>query len=434
MVKSRLRKKLLNQLFFLEFQGQSFKASHAVEQECFAKLYQARILVNSGAYEVALPLLKQVLGTSEEYSFNDVAYLALRSLLHIYVNLGKKKEFAKASSQLKKISACMLADQESEKLILESTLELNSSVAARKKYLDRIDVILEEMHSLWINAQTYDTFDNYYRLSIWAQELKGNFQSIVELSDNSEDLLKTEKIHPQRFDHRFNKYIQVYAHLRAKKLEKGLQLAKSYEEAFNPSSNNWFAFMENYLLLALHSKRYTEAHYLLEKILSNPFFNKINKMAQERWYLFEAYVHFVDPLKKKPFKLQELVQNAPSYSKDKEGFNVAILILQVMYYLEKHEIETLEYRMEALKKYAHNHFKDSFSDRSRTFFRLLGVMVRTDFDPWETSKKSYYLYQKLQRIPTPGDAYAETEIIPYEHLWELILKMLHGLSKARAKA
>lgn len=431
MLKLRLRKKLMNQLFFLDFQGQSFKGSHAVEQDCFAKLYQGKVLINSGAYEVALPLLKYVLATSEEYHFNDITYLCLRSLLHIYVNLGEKNEFNKTNERLQIVSFSLRADQESERLFLESTIELRSSVAARKSYLNKIEEILQEMEVLWKEAQTYDTFDNYYRITVWAQELKGDFNRIIEITNDFEELLKSNKLKIERFDQRFNKYIQVYAHLRVKKLEEGLKLAAIYEPAFNPSSNNWFSFMENYVILALHAKKYLVAHNLLEKILANPFFLKINKMAQERWHLFEAYLHFVDPVKDKPLKWQELVQNSLTYSKDKEGYNVAILILQVMHCLDNQDMETLEYRMEALKKYAHKHFKDSFSERSRTFFKLLGVMARTDFDPWDTTKKSYYLFQKLQRIIPPGDAYAEIEIIPYEHLWELIIEKLHALEKTR---
>jgi hypothetical protein len=39
-------------------------------------------------------------------------------------------------------------------------------------------------------------------------------------------------------------------------------------------------------------------------------------------------------------------------------------------------------------------------------------------------KKGKYLYEKLQVISPPGEAYAEIEIIPYEHIWEMILDIL----------
>ncbi|WP_205503880.1 hypothetical protein [Rufibacter psychrotolerans] len=424
MIKSRLRKKLMNQLFFLDENPEGIPVSHAVEQACLAKFYQARILIDSGANDLALPILKQVLAKSTEYDFNYISSLCIRTLVQSYVNLKERSFFYKAVDQLNAVNEKLAADQESEMLFWQANIELSHSVAARKNFLKRLDEVLPKMKLLWEKAQTFESFNNYYRLFIWLHELTGDFEKIVLLTSMIENELQDNKVIQKRFDSRFNKFIQVYAHLRAKKLEEGMVLANKYLSSFNPSSNNWFAFMENYTLLAIHAKRYEAAHLLLHQVQTNPFIKKINKFAQERWVLMESYLHFVAPLKDQPLKWHTLAQNAPIYSKDKEGFNVAILILQVMYFLEIGDFEALEYRVESLKKYAQHHFKDSFSERSRIFFKLLNTLVRSDFDGGTTQKKGQYLYNKLQKTPPPGDAYAEIEIIPYEHLWELILEKI----------
>ncbi len=424
MVKSRLRKKLMNHLFFIDDKKDGLQTPHAIEQNCLAKFYQARILIDSGAYELALPLLKQALAKTLEYDFNFTSTLCLRLMVHSYVNLKERNLFYKTTSQLETLTKKLAADQESEMLFFEANIELSHSIAARKAYLKNIDHVLTKMNSIWVKAKTYETFNHYYKLSMWLHELTGNFDEIVTLTKLSEQILKEHQNVAKRFDHRYNQFIQVYAHLRSKRLEEGLELASNYITSFNPASNNWFAFMENYTLLAIHAKKYAAAHLLLHQVQTNPFIKKINKLAQERWALFEAYLHLVAPQTDQPLKWQNLVHNAPIYSKDKEGFNVAILILQVMYFLEIVDFEALEYRVESLKKYAQHHFKDSFSERSRIFFKLLTILVRANFDPAETQKKGNYLYNKLQKTIPPGDAYAEIEIVPYEHLWELILEKI----------
>ncbi|RNI24973.1 hypothetical protein [Rufibacter latericius] len=421
MVKSRLRKKLMNQLFLMDDRRDGLPVSHSVEQNCLAKFYQARVLMDAGGNDIALPILKQVLAKAVEYDFNYIVSLSLRLIMQACVNLKEKAFFYKALTQLNELSLKLTADQESELLFFQANIELSHSVVARKIYLKKIEEVLSKMFQLWQVAQTFETFHNYYRLSIWSHELTGEFDKIVELTKMSEKVLKEHNIVANRIDIRFNKFIQVYAHFRAKKLEEGLNLANSYLSYFSPSSNNWFAYMENYILLAIHAKKYEVGHMLLHQVQENPFIKKINKLAQERWSLIEAYLQFVSPQAGSPLKWQSFVQNAPSYSKDKEGFNVAILILQVMYFLDIVDYEALEYRVDSLKKYAQHHFKDSFSERSRIFFKLLTVLVRSNFEFATTQKKGQYLYNKLQRTPTPGDAYAEIEIIPYEHLWELVL-------------
>ncbi|WP_210489125.1 hypothetical protein [Rufibacter aurantiacus] len=424
MIKSRLRKKLMNQLFLMDDRREGLPASHSVEQNCLAKFYQARVLMDAGGNDIALPLLKQVLAKTVEYDFNYISSICLRLILQSCVNLKEKTFFYKALKQLNELAPKVTADQESELLFLQANIELSNSVVARKNYLKKIDEVLDKMLSLWQQALTFETFHNYYRLSIWSHELTGDFDKIVLVTNMSEKVLQEYKFVANRIDIRFNKFIQVYAHLRAKKLEEGLILANTYLPLFSTSSNNWFAYMENYTLLAIHAKKYEVAHMLLHQVQENPFIKKINKLAQERWTLLEAYLQFIAPQKESPLKWKSLVQNAPSYSKDKEGFNVAILILQVMYYLEIVDFEALEYRVDSLKKYAQHHFKDSFSERSRIFFKLLTVLVRSNFEYSTTHKKGHYLYHKLQKTPTPGDAYAEIEIIPYEHLWEFILERI----------
>jgi hypothetical protein len=51
MLKSRLRKKLLNHLFFLDFSGSRFKISHKYEQECLNLLHQSRMLIAKQTFE-----------------------------------------------------------------------------------------------------------------------------------------------------------------------------------------------------------------------------------------------------------------------------------------------------------------------------------------------------------------------------------------------
>ena len=115
----------------------------------------------------------------------------------------------------------------------------------------------------------------------------------------------------------------------------------------------------------------------------------------------------------------------PEYSKDKQGFNVTILILQYLYFLKRKDTDSLLHRIEAMRKYAGTHLKDNFSDRTKSLFKLLMLVVKEDFRATQCRKKGRYLYEKLQTISPPGDAYAEIEIIPFEHIWEIILDILN---------
>jgi uncharacterized coiled-coil protein SlyX len=71
-----------------------------------------------------------------------------------------------------------------------------------------------------------------------------------------------------------------------------------------------------------------------------------------------------------------------------------------------------------------NHFKENFSYRSRTFFKLINIVVENELNFKQVQLKSRYLVKKLSENQIVGNAYTELEIVPYEHLWDLLFSKL----------
>lgn len=426
MVRARLRKKLLNHLYFLNLNDSYLKVSYRADQECLNLIHQARILIKEGNYQISEKLLLNALKIAEDIELTSQAIAIIDLLRMCYVSLGNAHQFKKISKPLSHYKTIAEKEQEAEDLYFTVKLEVNSSVQAKKNFLPRLESIVSQLRQLWDEYRSFYLFELYYKTNIWYQELTNNFAQIIAIASETEELLEKGQLNDKRFDDRYNKYIKVYAYLRERRFEEGLEAAEQYTESFSRSSSNWFAFMENYFLLAMHAGKYHVANHIYNEVNNNAFFQKINRNARERWQLFRAYLYFISPSPEllKQFNYQHLMASVPEYSKDKEGFNVAILILQFLYFLKAREVEALLYRIESLKKYSGRHFKDSFSIRSQLFFKLLNVVIREDLDPDRCRRKGRALADKLAVTPAPGDAYAEIEIIPYEHLWEEILKML----------
>jgi hypothetical protein len=431
MLKSRLRKKLLNHLFFLDFSDERIKTSHRYEQESLSLLYQGRTLMNEGEHKISAKLLQNALNLASEAEITSIIISCLESLAINYSLTLRSNLFYKTRQELERYRQLASFEYEAEGLYYSAKLELNKSVMAKRKYLATMTKSIERLRALWEKTNSANIFEQYYILDIIKHELTGDFEEILKITAFSEKLLLQGKINKKRFDSRFNKYISVYAYLRVKDYEKGLAYAQANAQAFNRSTNNWFAFMENYLLLAMHAGRYELATKLFEEVSANSFFKKITPNAQERWMLYSSYLYFVNPskelLKKSAYK--KLLASIPEYSKDKQGFNVAILVLQFLYYLRAEDTDMLSYLIEGLKKYAGRHLQENFSKRSVYFFKLLMLVVKADLDYVESQKKGRVLYERLQATPVPGDAYAEIEIIPYEQLWTIVLKTLEELEQ-----
>ncbi|GAB3528148.1 hypothetical protein GCM10027443_05680 [Pontibacter brevis] len=425
MLKHRLKKKLYNHLLFLGYdKGASFGVEQK-EQEVMRLLFQAKVLLRKMEYGLAQNLSNKAYRLCIEYDFTDLAVssliisvncLAEESSLTSYVSMYETLQLYKNKEKL---------TQESLELFQIAKLNLRKSVKSRKAYLQNIPEVLNQLKSNWEQSGTFSAFNAYYKLYIWYNELIGDFQGIINITTHTFELIKEEKINAKRFDKRYNYYILVYAYLRNKEYDLGLKSAAAYKSNFEPGSLNWFSYMENYFLLAFHAKHYELSKLIITEVYSNSFFAKIFSSAKERWTLYGEYLNLLSSASNNQLpKSRFLMSSLPEYSKDKQGFNVAILILQFVYFLQKEDSEALLYRIESLKKYILTHLKDAFSLRSKTFLRLLILTVTEDFNAEDCKKKGQKLYQKLIETPPPGDAYAEIEIIPYEHLWEHILSIL----------
>ncbi|MEJ8803406.1 hypothetical protein [Pontibacter sp. H249] len=426
MLKHRVKKKLYNNLVLVNYQKLKVKSHVQNEQECYLLLHHANLFLKQIDYKLAELNAKKVISIANEYDFTSFKIAALEILLTCNSELGSYKSFKKNKLELDKVMFSKAFESRAVSLFQSISIKLNKSVKSRREYLPQLEKDLKKLEVLWGRCKTFNAFSAYYMAHIWYYELVGNFSKIVELTVLCEKLVERGEVNNKRFDASYNKFVLVYAHLKAAKYEKGLFYAEKFLAEFNSNTPNWFAYLENYFLLALHSQNYELATVLIDKVFANSFYSKIISSAKERWLLYQAYLSIINGnlyLKKvsNPYFI-----SLPEYSKDKQGFNVAILILQFFYFLQKKDIEALLYRIESLKKYIHTHLKDSFSLRSKLFLKLLILAVTEDFDPESIRKKGKKHFDKLTNTPTPGDAYAEIEIVPYEHLWQFILDVLES--------
>ncbi|QCR21705.1 hypothetical protein [Pontibacter sp. SGAir0037] len=424
MLKHRLKKKLYNKLFFVDFSKVKSKPFYEKEHECISLLLQARVLLRQNENELSSIIAKKAYNIAVEYDFTSFKAEALELILTWLTEKGDLKKFKITDKELRNVYQLISLEREAVGIYQLVMINTKKSIKSRKAFLPQLPSLISRTEQIWDQTKAYMAFNSYYRLFLLFNEFEGSFDKVIDLAIQAEEWLKEGKINTHRFDSRYNKFILVYSHLRAKNYEKGLEYAEQYLDEFDSRSRNWFAYMENYFLLALHARKYQIALNLLFRVNSNPSMSEITNAAKERWMLYRSYLDLVFPNQHMPQSISAFLSALPEYSKDKQGFNVAILIYQFILYLNKADIEGLIYRIESLKKYILTHLKDNFSLRSRLFLKLLMLTVTENYDPKQCRIKGQSLYQRLQHTPSPGDAYAEIEIIPYEYLWEHILSIL----------
>jgi hypothetical protein len=425
----RVQDKLLNHLFFLDHSDTRLFVARRYELECLDLLHKVTILYLEGEYVLSERLLRRCLRLAEKGEFTSYAEQASQRLVTLYASQRQQHKYALTVKYLYKIRQVLAYEQEAEQLAMQIRLTMTRSVAGRRTLLAKIGAYVHRAEQLQQKAHTFATYLALYRIRIVQAELTGEYTEIIRYTLAATKLLRQGKLNERRFDQRFNQFMSVYAHLRSRQYAAGLKLAEEYAADFHPTSNNWFYFYEHYILLALHAGDYEQALRLLHVVQKNPSFPKQRPAAQERWGLLQAYVEFVQPPDKIPVRRRSQLAifaalTVPEYARDKRGYNVAILIFQLLHYLRQRSLEPVLSRLERLRKYQQRHLRDAATLRSRLLLRLLLLLPEGEFNATLLVKRGQNLLTQLGQAPMVGEADAEIEIIPYEQVWTLVLDIL----------
>ena len=427
-LQSRVQVKMLNQLYFLDHSDPRHLVSRRYELECLDLLHKVSILYAEHEYKLSERLLLRCLRLAEAGEFTQYAVQSARLLRNLYAEQRRNIPYKRITKVLLRTQQVLAWEDEAEQLYFDIKLTLSGTVAARRAVLALLPDRIAQLEILNRRARSFTTFNILYRSRLAYEEQQGNYQEIIKVTAVASRRLRDGKLNARRFDIRFNHFMSIYAHLRGRQPVQGLQLAEQYSRDFHQSSNNWFYFEEHHVLLALHAQQYERARQQLLAISKSPAYPMQQATALQRWDLYRSYINFVLPpqrvLTARQRQVAQWVLQLPEYSRDKRGHNVAILVLQVLHFLRERRLEEVLTRLESLRKYQQRHLFEASMLRSRLFLRMLQVIVEKNFDAEKAAARGQTLLQQLKDTPPPGEAFAEVEIIPYEHLWALVLGLL----------
>jgi hypothetical protein len=430
-LKSRVQAKLLNHLYFLDHSDPLSLVSRRYQMACLDLLHKGIALYTEGDYVLGPRLLRRCLTEAQAGEFTPYAVQSARLLCTIYAQLNKPAAHRQTDLLLQESLRTQQLEDEAERLYTSTLLTMSGPVKGRRALLPLMPERVQQLEALHRRAKTFNTFLLLYRLRMMHAELLGDFAELIRLTNAAARQYRQGKLNTRRFDLRFNAFASITANLRGRQSTKGLRLAQEGIRLFSASSGNWFIFQENHVLLALHSKQYDYAQQLLQQVAQNPAAVKLRPADVERWDLYRRYTDFVAPPAQPAAALlpAKWALMLPEQSRDKSGLNVAILVLQLLHHLRQHNLDEALVRLERLRKYQQRHLHADSSPRSRLFLRLLRGLADTGFDPAKARKRGQATLETLNQTPNPGEAFAEVEIIPYEHLWELALQQLQATKR-----
>ncbi|MEM7550630.1 MAG: hypothetical protein AAF363_13190 [Bacteroidota bacterium] len=204
-IKNKLREKLLNHLFFLDYSKPSETLYKQIFYECTREAFQINVLMLEEEYELAYKKAQDTLSKAEEYELWNIAINCLAVIRQSYSESGNIKGVKETNHKIGLArEKANIIDQAKSKYYSIIT-ELNRSLTAQKKELENLpseikyfEELLEKNHLIQIELL-------YYNLKLLNNQFHKDFMANILLTDQIEkkylnrpvDLIKVY-LDPQR--------------------------------------------------------------------------------------------------------------------------------------------------------------------------------------------------------------------------------------------
>jgi hypothetical protein len=423
-LKMRLEEKLLNYLLYIECNEAEYKSGKKPLHKCEVQLYQARMLIRNGKLNMGERLLKKALRVAKEYEFNAIACQILELLLEVYTQTGSTTSYRQVKEVYVSLLETLSIEQQAAALFRDAKFMLVSAEVGAQT-LAAVSKVVSSLEALWKRTLSYTCFDYYYRLHVEELQLEGKYPQLVVLTMLSDEFIRDLKINSKRFDAGHNHTLHVYALFRTNDIVGGLTLARKGQSLFAYGSEGYLAYQESCFLLAMHAGDYRLALKIVNEVEPQIILNKTLTALSDKWKLYRIYLALMKEEENGRESIQELMkQTLPAVQKDKQGYNIAFVILQFCCYLSYHQKDVLSTKADTYKKYMERHMLGDHLIRERIFFLLMLLVIRYNFNHEQITKKASRLILQLKQTILPGGALVSAvEIVPYERLWGHILQI-----------
>lgn len=195
---------------------------------------------------------------------------------------------------------------------------------------------------------------------------------------------------------------------------------------------NWFKVLELEFIYHLHTREYETAFRVFREAWSHPRFALLQGKTHAMWEVYGGYLHLLATFGKLRqetvqaaigvFKHARFLNNIFVIPAEKEGMNIPIVFLPILFGLKTGTLTENGFSQEAFIKYKRRYLDTELNTRSSAFANLLLALCS---HVYRSSKTPRIIERELDVLHRNKSAVSRqttvVEIIPYEHLWEMLI-------------
>jgi hypothetical protein len=438
-LKHRLRRRLLHALLLLKMREPEYSESTRVLLECQKGLFWSTMLLRLGARSAAIKIANETLTLAKKFELTSIALSLQLQLSEHHSLTGDSRAFERVSKEIEHSIGTLIAETKALGYFRRVTIKFAATGAEQPEVAELAASYSDELEKIRKEYDTYEISLQYFRLRALSFQIVQRFEETIQICEEAESYIRS-RIHlfsKARLGEFALKRLVCHLHLRD--YDRGKLAVAECAERFPTGAANWFLYMEYYFLLALQTEHFQEAEEIFETVSKYPRFDLQQEQRKEKWRIFELYLRYglhLENLKNlrseaetpetpPQFDKRKFLRLVPTYAKDKRGFNIAVLLMHILYLLENDDFTGVINRMQALRTYRSRYLQMHSNRQSAFFFKLLLIMESTSFSYTATKIKGEKYFSQLQTsTPDYNEIFEAIQILPFDWLWLRVLEKL----------
>ncbi len=443
--KSHLKNLLLSVVLRLEITQPTFTAQQEARYFCTTKYAQAEILVRYGARLNSIALFEQVLSKAREYGLVLYEVLSLNSIQHYYSITVHKARYSAYRKEREVAIQSWLAEVQAQQLREDLTAYSSRSSKAEDIENPYIQSLLAEMEKLrCLHPDSFRIGMHSYMMRVFVATSCTQYREIEPLCQEALAYLNKCPKYFVSGEFGYFAFKALSGTLCCREGEKSRYYAELCADLFQVKTltgYNYFQIQASILAMHVHAGEYQRASEICNEVMSKQNFASCERGAFEMWQLIRALLVFaaiselgsIHPRTRavllKEFSLVDFLNSTPVYSTDKEGFNIVVQIVHVLYLLSQGNIEGVNSRAESLRQYRLAYVKEKKNPRAFILMKLLAALIKSDYDlPYIQSRYRTEIERLQTRDQNDICAYLEPmEFICYDVLWNHTVTVVEKL-------
>lgn len=436
-LKNKLKKKLLNTLFFIDIKQPSYNNRQKAYYRCHKDWAAVNILFGKNAHATGVELSLSTLKYAEKYEFTGLALDIMQMLrLHYAAREGNLKKYNYYKKLCEKYEPILRAEKQAEALYSDLIINYVNNKSTQKQ------ISISALEAYGKIKDDLTRFDDY-NIQLFGALIRlmihtgvNDYKMALKVCDETIAIFENKNYNantPLQIAY----YQKLVCYTQLKKYEEGKKVAERCLALLDNGYFNWFKYHELYLILLFHTERYDEAFVIFNNVKRHKRFKFLADNIKEIWKIFEAYLYYILSTEMvKPaehtkvvtkFRLARFINETPIFSKDKAGLNVTILSIQILFLIQQKKYSKVRDKVEAIDKYCFRYLQKDGTMRFYYFIKMLESISRANFHKVATIRKAERYVEKLKALPFEvANQSHNIEIIPYERLWEYALQSLES--------